>query len=79
MPFCFYYAGKNTICLKPCSNLVHVVAIKVFTIDSFNNLSLLRVDDLIAFSILRVAKEAIMIDLYLTVLVPEQQIQFDVL
>ena len=71
VPARFTSAGKNTICFKACCYLIHTVAFKVLSIDSFYNFSLFGVDDKVAFFIFGVSKEAVMVNLNLTVLVAE--------
>lgn len=67
MPAWFTCAGKNTIRFKTCSNLIHAVAFKVLSVDALYNFSLFRVNDKVAFFIFGVAKEAVVVNLYLTV------------
>lgn len=57
--------------MKSCSNLIHAVVFKVLSVDSFYNFSLFLVDDKVAFFIFGVSKEAVMVNLNLTVLVAE--------
>lgn len=71
MPSRFTCAGKNAICFKSCSNLIHTVAFKVLSVDSLYNFSLFWVNDKFSFFIFCVSKEAVMIDLHLTILVSE--------
>lgn len=75
----FSGAGKNTIRFKSCSNLVHAVAFKVLSVYSLYNFSLFWVNDEIAFFIFGVAKEAVVVYLYLTILVAELETQLHVL
>jgi hypothetical protein len=61
------------------SNLIHAVSFKVLAVDSLYDFSLLRIDDKVSIFVFSVAKEAIMVYLYLTVLVAELQSQLYVL
>lgn len=79
MPSWFSCAGKNTIRFKTCSNLIHAVAFKVLSVDSLYNFSLFRVDNKVSFFIFSVAKEAVVVNLYLTVLVAELKSKLNVL
>ncbi len=71
MPSRFTCAGKNTISFKSSCYLIHAVTFKVLSIDSLYNFSLFRVNDKVAFFIFSVAKESVVIDLHLTILVAE--------
>lgn len=61
MPSRFTCAGKNTISFKSSCNLIHVVAFKVLSIDSFYDFSLLWVNNKVAFFIFGVSKEAVVV------------------
>ncbi len=71
MPSWFTCAGENTVCFKACYNLIHAGTFKVLTIDSLYDFSLLGVNDKVSFFIFCVAKEAVMVNLHLTILVAE--------
>lgn len=61
MPSWFTCAGKNTISFKSSCNLIHAVAFKVLSIDSFYDFSLLWVNNKVAFFIFGVSKEAVVV------------------
>lgn len=71
MPSRVTCASMNAIRFKSCCNLIHAVAFKVLSVDLLYGFSLFRVNDKVAFFIFCVAKEAVMVNLYLTVLVSE--------
>ena len=79
MPSRFTSAGKNTICLKACSYLIHTVAFKVLSVDSLYNFSLFRVNDKVAFFIFGVTKDAVVVNVCLTVPVSELKSMLNVL
>ena len=79
MPSWFSCAGKNTIRFKTCSNLIHAVAFEVLSINSFYNFSLFRVNDKVAFFIFGVTKDAVVVNVCLTVPVSELKSMLNVL
>lgn len=76
MPSRFTYAGKNAIRFKSCCNLIHAVAFKVLSVDLLYDFRLFRGNDKVAFFIFSVAKETVVVNLYLTVLVSELKSSF---
>ena len=71
IPSRFTSSSKNTISFKTCSNLIYAVAFKVLSIYSLYNFSLFRVNDKVAFFIFGVTKDAVVVNVYLTVPVSE--------
>ena len=71
MPFGFACAGKNAIRFKACCNLIHTGTFKVLAVDSLYDFSLFRINDKVTIFIFRVAKEAVVVHLHLTILVAE--------
>ena len=79
IPSRFTSASKNTISFKTCSNLIHAVAFKVLSIDFLYNFSLFRVNDKVAFFIFGVTKDAVVVNVCLTVPVSELKSMLNVL
>lgn len=59
----------NAICFQASLDLQEACSLQVLTVDAADNLSLLRVDDQVAFLVLGVAQEPVMIDLHLALLI----------
>ena len=45
VPFRISSSGESSICFQVLANLLHAVTFEVFTVDSFNDLGLHRVND----------------------------------
>lgn len=79
VPFCLASTSENAISHKPVGNLIHAGAFEIFSVDALYDLCLLWIDDQVSVVILGVSEEAIVIDLYLTLLVAVLKSQLDVL
>lgn len=69
----------DAIRFQPLSNLEQACSFQLLSIDSWNDFSFFRDDGQIAFSILGVAEETVVVDLHLSGLVAELQSQLYVL
>lgn len=79
VPFCLASAGEDAVSHKPVCNLIHAGAFEVFSVDALYDFCLLRIDDQVPIIVFGVSKEAIVIDLNLTLLVAVLKSQLDVL
>ena len=69
VPFGFASAGEYTVCFKTGSNLVHAEAFEVFSVNPVDDFCLFRINDQVTIGILGVSEEAVVVDLYLSLLV----------
>ena len=79
VPFCLASAGEDTISHEPVGDLIHDGAFQIFPVDALYDFCLLRINDQVAVVIFGVSEEAIVIDLYFTLLVAVLKSQLDVL
>ena len=79
VPFLLARAGEDPVRFKPCRDLVHAETLKVFPIDAFDDLCLLRIDYQMSISVLGVSEEAIVVDLNLPLLVAVLKAELHVL
>src|SRR5699024_5966109 len=79
MPFCFPSAGQDAVRFQACSNFIHAGAFQILSLNAPDDLSLIRISDQMAVSILGVVEEAVMIDLYMSLLVTVLQSKFNIL
>lgn len=79
VPFCFACAGKDAISLKASGDLVHAEPLQVFSVDTLDNLCLVRIDDQMSVRVLGVSEESVVVDLHLSLLVAVLQAELHVL
>ena len=65
--------------LQTGSDLVHTVSFQILPVNAFDHFGLGRINDQMAFRVLRIAEKPIVIDLHLSVLVAELQTQLHIL
>ena len=69
MPFEVSRSVGNAVCFQASLDLQEACSFQVLPVDAADDLSLLRVDDQIAFIVLGVAQEPVVVDLHLALLI----------